>query len=384
MIQRLRSRLFELRSESRLRREGLTFPPLAPVGGSVERVFIGPVGSAGQNYQWSRALERARPATAVTSMRFYAGTKGFGYPVDQAVSRDYASRSHRWRRRQLEALSTYRAVIIESAVSPFAMGDAGDIAEQIRRLSEAGASCALLFHGSDIRDPDAHMAAEPRSHFATDADFRAKMTERTRFSREVIARTGAPVFVSTPALLGEVSDATWLPVVVDVDAWLAPEPPFAHDRPPRVVHAPSRSFIKGTELIEPQLRAMHRAGEIEYVQVSGVPHSEMPDVYRSADVVLDHFRTGNYGVAAGEAMAAGRVCVSHVSDDVRRRTLALTGTELPIVQATPDDLGEVLTNLAGDRAGAREIAEQGLQFVRAWHDGARSGKVLSDWLEQAR
>ncbi|MBK0417679.1 hypothetical protein JD276_01330 [Leucobacter sp. CSA1] len=345
-------------------------------------MYIGPVGSAGQNYQWARALERVRPNTAATSMRFYAGDDTFGYPVDQAVSRDYASRSHKWRRQQREALNTYRAVVVESAMSPFGQGDANGIAEQIRQLCAAGASCALLFHGSDIRDPETHMKAEPRSHFAVDPEFRAKMATRTAFSREVIARTGIPVFVSTPALLSEVEEATWLPVVVDVDAWRTNEPPLAHEGPPRVVHAPSRSFIKGTELIEHQLRAMHEAGEIEYVQVSGIPHAEMPEVYRSADIVLDHFRTGNYGVAAGEAMAAGRVCVSHVSDIVRTRTRELTGEELPIVQATPDDLRDVLLGLANDRPAARNIAEKGLRFVRAWHDGTQSGRVLADWLEQ--
>ncbi len=382
MFQWLRSRLFEVRSEFRLRAEGLIKAPGVPSGGSRERIFIGPVGSAGQSTHWARALERARPGTLATSMRFYGEQDAFRYPMDHTVSSEYASRSHRWRRLQRRALATYRAVLIESAVSPFSRGEPGDVAEHIRRLRDQGVDCALLFHGSDIRDPDAHMAAEPRSPFFVDAEFREKMTARTRTSRNIVEKTGVPIFVSTPALLSEVAGAIWLPVVVDLDAWHATEPPLQHHRAPRVLHAPSRSFIKGTELVEPQLRAMHEAGEIEYVQVSGIPHAEMPKLYRSADIVLDHFRTGNYGVAAAEAMAAGRVCVSHVSDTVRKRTRDLTGEELPIVQATPDDLREVLLGISDQRESAQSIADRGLEFVRNWHDGTRSGQVLAEWLER--
>ncbi len=45
-----------------------------------------------------------------------------------------------------------------------------------------------------------------------------------------------------------------------------------------------------------------------------MPADAMPEVYGGADIVLDQFPLGTYGVAACEALVAGRLVVSHVSD----------------------------------------------------------------------
>jgi glycosyltransferase involved in cell wall biosynthesis len=98
--------------------------------------------------------------------------------------------------------------------------------------------------------------------------------------------------------------------------------------------------------------------------------------------VLDSFRTGNYGVAACEGLAAGRIVVAHISEEVRRRTRELTGEELPIVEATPESLAEVLLGIVEDPTRALGIAAAGPEFVRRFHGGSRSGAVLAEWLDQ--
>lgn len=382
MSRTLKDRVADRVAIARLHRAGASFPPVAPTGGAATRVFIGPANSAGQGYRWARALEAAAPGTTVTSMAFQREQNPFAYPIDQAVPSGYAAHSPAWQRRQRDAVATYAAAILESAQPPFSRLAGTDAVAQARQLREAGVACALLFHGSDIRDPAAHLAAEPHSHFSADAAFRAQMASVTARSRAVIAEAGLPVFVSTPDLLGEVPGARWLPVVIDVDAWATDTPPLAHDGPPRVVHVPSSSFVKGTELVDGALQAMHDAGEIVYRRVGGIPHADMPAVYRDADIVIDQFRVGNYGVAACEALAAGRIAVSHVSAAVRERTRELTGSDLPVVEATPENLREVLTGILSDRSAAQRAASAGPAFVRAWHDGTRSGVVLAEWMKE--
>ena len=67
--------------------------------------------------------------------------------------------------------------------------------------------------------------------------------------------------------------------------------------------APSNSALKGDPSIDAQLRGLEREGLIEYRRVEGIPYSNMPQLYRTADIVLDQFRLGDYGVSACEAMA---------------------------------------------------------------------------------
>ena len=117
---------------------------------------------------------------------------------------------------------------------------------------------------------------------------------------------------------------------------------------------------------------------IRYRAARGVAPEAMPALLAEADVVLDQFSLGSYGVLACEAMAAGRVVVGNVGGRVRDRVRDLVGEDPPLVQATPDDLEDVLRGLLADPDGARAAALRGLDFVGRVHDGHRSGQVLAD------
>lgn len=315
-------------------------------------------------------------------MAFLRQNNLFRHAVDQSVPNEYAAHSYAWQRKQQEAVQQFDAACIESGQPPFSRLLGGSTLAQITQLQAAGVKCALIFHGSDLRDPDRHIAAEPNSHFAVDGAFYSRMKETTARNRQLIRESRLPVFVSTPDLLSEVAGAKWLPVVVDVDLWAVDEEPLQHNSMPRVVHVPSSSSVKGTDLIAGTLQQMHDSGVIRYQSVTGVAHSDMPQIYQNADIVIDQFRVGNYGVAACEAMAAGRIVVSHVSDSTRDRTSELTGLQLPIVEAVPDTLHSVLEGILEAPDSALMLAGDGPEFVRRCHNGALSGKVLGEWLEK--
>lgn len=364
-----------------LRLRKVPFPPVAPSLGK-RGVFIGASNSAGQGWAWARSLEKARPELEVVSARFgdEDSAAGFDFEVDQPIFSHYAAHSSSWQRQQFAALKNYRALIIESGDSILSRLFRGNTARQAQLLQESGVRVALLFHGSDIRAPDRHMSREAHSHFAADSEFARVFRNTTASNRELIGQLDVPVFVSTPDLLDEVPDSIWLPVVVDVARWDSGRPPFSSDGPLRVVHIPSSSMVKGTELVEPLLLQLANEGVIDYQPIQSIPHSKMPAAYGAADVVIDQFRVGNYGVAACEALAAGRVVVSHVSDRVRELTQQLTGEELPIVEATPETLRDVLEKIHLDPAKYVGLTTRGRAFAREHHDGRRSGEILSDWI----
>jgi glycosyltransferase involved in cell wall biosynthesis len=163
--------------------------------------------------------------------------------------------------------------------------------------------------------------------------------------------------------------------VVDIDAWSTDQPVMAREVP-IVLHAPSRASLKGTVYAEDAMRVLSAEGLIDYRRIEGVAPSDMPEQLAQADIVLDQFSIGIYGVLAAQAMAAGRVVVSHLTDEFR----SLCPGPVPIVEATPDRIVEVVRGLLRDREGAVAQAEAGRRYVEEIHSGERSAQVLIDTL----
>lgn len=88
--------------------------------------------------------------------------------------------------------------------------------------------------------------------------------------------------------------------------------------------------------------------------------------------MIDQLLTGSYGVAAVEALAAGRLVVGNVHPDVRDRI----ADDVPIIDATPDTLESVLKDVLDDSEKYLEIAARGPEFVRKWHDGRAASAAL--------
>lgn len=343
------------------------------------RLFIGPVNFAGQGFAWARAAERL-PGVGATSMAYHANT-GYGFDVDQRVPAAVYLLSRTWARRQRETiLANATHVIIEA--NRHILGDVygASVLDEVRALHAAGVRVALLSHGSDARSPERHRAEVVDSPYADPRwELIDALTAESAAHRELMATAGVPTFVSTPGLLADVPDAQWLPVVVEPARWESQTAVLA-DEVPLVVHAPSNPIVKGTDLIEPVLARLAAEGLIRYERISGVLSADMPAAFARADIVLDQFRLGDYGVAACEALAAGRVVIGNVTPAVRDHVRSATGRDLPIVQADIAGLEGVIRGLIADRDGTRKIAAVGPEFVRAVHDGARSAEVLRPFL----
>lgn len=370
-------RLVGLLAQAKLRLSGARPPAVTGPAASGHSLFIGPANSAGQAFFWAQAVTNVEPQISATSMAVVRPEDVFGFAVDSRVAHGYAVYSRGWQKRQFAALELFDTVVLESGLTavPGVLG--GDTLAQIRALETAGARVALLFHGSDIRDPDRHMETEPHSHFQVDSALTQRLREVTRANKALAAAADVPVLVSTPDLVDEVPDAMWLPLVVNPAKWQRPEGPLRGESAIKVVHVPSSSKLKGTELIMPTLQRLEAEGVVSLESVSRSTHEEMPARYGRADVVIDQLRAGSYGVAACEALAAGRVVISHVSEAVRARVREWTGDELPIIQATPDTLDAVLREIEAHRERFREIAAQGPDFIARHHSGDRSGQVLA-------
>ena len=307
---------------------------------------------------------------------------GFSFPTDTAVPVAVHNVSLRWQQAELEAVSGFTHVLFEAERPLFGRLLGRDLGREAAALESAGVSIAYLGHGTDVRSPRRHMALTEWSYFSDDAAQTAVLQRDADANLALLAATDAPIFVSTPDLLTDVPGSHWCPVVVDLEAW-APGPPLL-SRPEAVVaHIPSAGATKGTHQVSPLMEELASRGVLRYDSVSGIPSADMPARIGQADIVLDQFRVGSYGAAACEAMAAGRVVVGHVLPEVRVTIRERTGLELPIVEATPRTLVEVVAGLLEDRERARSIGALGRAFVEQVHSGAASALALREhWIDR--
>lgn len=347
--------------EGAVRNPGLNFVEVA----------IGPANYAGQATAWAWAASRFLGCRAAS---FGTGGK-FSYTVD----REYQVEPRRIASDAQWLLSAHSHLIVD-AFRPVIMTVAGaDIGDELALLARRSIRVALAAHGSEIRRAVQHMDRLPESYFHdAPGDWLAANDRVVERNHEILSGFDGQVFVSTPDLLLDAPQARWLPLVVDPTLWQALAPALTSGRPPVVLHAASRAVppIKGTAVIAPVLESLHASGRIRYVSAENIPHAQMPALVAGADIVVDQILTGSYGVAAIEAMCAGRLVVGSVAKDVR----ALLHGELPIIDAPGGKFAEVMDEVLSQLDHFAAVAAEGPGYAARWHDGRASAEALEGFL----
>ena len=338
-------------------------------------MLVGPVNYAGQGYRWSRAAESSGQVSARNFV--HIGNNLLQYDADYLVTWRTAEHSRAWQKDMIDTIARdYTHVLIEACFPVLGGLYKGDVRRQVALMQDAGIKVGVVGHGTDVRLPSTHMEHEPWSYFHNDIWVSAETFEPVVAANlELVADLDVPTFVSTAGLLIDLPKAHFLGVIVDPAKWANDEPLLMHDRI-KVVHAPTNPNAKGTLQIRPIARRLHDEGLIEYVELNGIPNDQMPKVFADADVILDQFRSGDYGVGACETMASGRIVLAHVSDQVRGVVEEQAGMPLPIPETTLDTIEDVLRDIAARRDHYRAIASHGPEFVRKLHNGDFSRDVL--------
>lgn len=341
---------------------------------AARHLLIGPANMAGQAHAWAHAL-RTRSNVRATSLTLER-SNAMKFPTDESVSK-HSWGSRPWQVQQLfEIPGKYTHVLLESGLGILGTLNGGTFLGDTPFLLANGVKVAAVFHGSDIRNPRAHAEREPFSPFTDPIDdLTSRLQVRVDRAHQELERFPGPVFVTTLDLVDDVVDAIWLPTTLDLDLWQpAAAPDF--DRVPTVLHAPTNAQLKGTQFIDPLLKQLQAEGLIRYDRIANVPHDQMSARVAAADIVIDQLVLGHYGLFAMEALATGRVVIANVSERVRRRF----PIDVPVVQADPSDLEEVLRSMVADPTEALAAAERGREFVRAFHDGTLASQQLLTWM----
>lgn len=362
------------------RRSQFDFPTDLPL--QSRRVYIAPANYADQASLLAKALENNLPDLGARNL-MSPNIGGSKFEITVPVPLRTFHLSKEWQLEEFKRVTEFTHVLVEAMLPIFGGLYRYNSSSEIHELSKRGLSLAILCHGTDIRNTEAHAKRTPWSPYLDSNPNLKMISYNARKNRDLIVSLGIPVFVTTPDLLDDLPNSHWCPLVISPNEISKSSLNVNNKRIPVVSFAPTSDWIKGSHLVLPILNSLHDQQIINFNSVHQIPKSQMPLIYASSDIILDQFRLGSYGSVAVEGMASGRVVVGHVLPSVRHYIKQITGLELPIVEATPDSLAEVLTNLSSDKNALLDYSIRGIEYVSKVHDGKFSSKMLSQfWIDK--
>ncbi|MCX7670987.1 MAG: hypothetical protein N2439_13060 [Anaerolineae bacterium] len=234
------------------------------------------------------------------------------------------------------------------------------------------------FWGSDVRIPEVEARDNPYyARLGADYEYaRAESAAGSRRTQELFARAGMACVISCHSLRPHLqADLFPQPYFVRQRVWLpdfAPRPPDSDNRRPLLVHSPSAPIAKGTPAVLAAVEKLQGRYAFDFRLIQNMPRPEALRVVRAADIYLDQFVLGGYGLAALEAMAFAKPVVLYVKPSL----LAQYPADLPVVNATQENLAEVLASLLADGTLRREAGLRSRAYVERYHDAMAAAQQL--------
>jgi hypothetical protein len=138
---------------------------------------------------------------------------------------------------------------------------------------------------------------------------------------------------------------------------------------PLIIHAPSRSGIKGTDIIISAVNRLKEEGhQFEFRLIQNMPNEELLKLLTDADILCDELYLHGPGVLGIEAMAAG--CT------VATRCLNIPPFQPPVCPVTPADVYEKLKKLVTDIDYRVSLAAAAKLFVDQNNDPRNIAKKM--------
>lgn len=229
--------------------------------------------------------------------------------------------------------------------------------------------------GWDVRLIEEHRARNPHNPFDAGYDLgQDPVLQRGYY--DLLVDYVDQFIVQDPEMAEWVPTPRVIPRGIDLSRWSA-----VGVRPtdrPLVVHAPSQPLVKGTKFMQQALDELAEEGvAFDLKLISGMQHDEARRWYERADVIVDQLHIGWYGVLAVEGLALGKPVVTYVREDLAEASTPA----LPIANANPETIKDVLRRLLTSWDERRRIAERARPFAEQVHDIRWVARQLRDVYE---
>ena len=253
-------------------------------------------------------------------------------------------------------------------------------------LKHVGKKIVVTYQGCDARQRGFCVNNFPISACMERDCYRDQCNEKTdakKRRRIALHSTYADrVFALNPDLLHVIPNGEFLPYAsVDVREWV-PSQEKGDGKNFNIFHAPTNRGAKGTKYIleaVEKLREKHRRIELHLVE--NLPHAKVKEIMQSADLVIDQLLVGWYGAVAVEAMALGKPVVCYVRGEDLRFIPRRMEEDLPIINANPENLYQVLDRYMDDRKTLSLIGEKSRSYVERYHDPIKIAQQMKELYE---
>lgn len=227
-----------------------------------------------------------------------------------------------------------------------------------------GRKIVYRFTGMDLRDPEYDLEHNPHSPFRHGFVAASPEDEPIRQAYIDFLRCHVDQFVvQDPEMAQYMPDAKIVPRALTLENW--EHVGIAANDVPLIVHGPSNPSVKGTKYILAACERLQEEGlKFELKLITGMAHQEAVEWYRRADIVIDQILIGAYGVLTMEAMALGKPVICYVREDLFEPHFG----KLPIINANPDNIGDVIRATVKDFELRKEKGAAGRAFVEKHHD----------------
>lgn len=181
-------------------------------------------------------------------------------------------------------------------------------------------------------------------------------------------------FVCAPYLSEFVPGSSVLPLAIDLTEFKY-VPKEAPESEIIIMHAPTSRDNKGTSFIMEAIdRLMKEGYPVKPLLIENITHAELKLKYIECDIFVDQVLGGWYGTASIEAMATGRPTVCFIRESYFE--YIDYGDKIPIINATPSTIYEVLKNMIAHKNHFPEIGKKSRAFVEEVHDLKKLTKHL--------
>lgn len=248
-------------------------------------------------------------------------------------------------------------------------------------LKRLGKVLVMTYQGDDARQGDycrLNYAYSP----AMEVDsgyYTAASDESKRRAISTMSRLADRMYALNPDLLSVLPEsAKFLPYAnLDFREWqfLGPK----NGEIPIVVHAPTSREFKGTKYILAAVDELKQEGlKFEFKLVENMTRDVARSFYEQADILIDQVLAGWYGGLAVELMALGKPVICYIRNSDLSGLPDMMRSELPIINANPDNLTEMLRKLINMTHEERyAIGVSSRKFVEKWHDPLKIAESLS-------
>jgi len=241
-------------------------------------------------------------------------------------------------------------------------------------LRMVGKGIFVTFQGDDARQGDfcarnfdicAATEVEPGYYSPeTDAHKRIRIAKFAKYCDRIFALNPDLLHVLPP-------QSRFLPYAhVDPREWNNVGSKGSQSHVPLIVHAPTHRGVKGTRYILDAISRLKREGvPLRFALIEKLPFREARRIYEQADLLVDQLLIGWYGGVAVEFMALGKPVICYVREADLKFIPSEMRAELPIINATPSTIYDVLKKwLTTRKSELPDVGRRSRLFMERWHD----------------